>query len=332
MSRKHVLIISNPEDIHTQEVVDRIKGYGAEPFLFYPESLGHTNSLSLSLNNISDAKIGLQIGTYQISINDIYSVWYRRPRIPSLVQYNLQNEALEFSRDEWRGFLHGIYSLLQKQLWVSHPHKLHLASSKPLQLQIAKELGFKIPRTLITNEKIKAREFISKFESVIVKPTGSGWIYNEDNDVAYILTNRVTDKSMEMLDDIQIAPVTFQEEIFKAYELRVNVVGKKVLAIKIDSQKSTISQVDWRRYDVKNTPYSNYQLPENIAVKCLLLTQRLGLQFGAIDLIRSVEGDYIFLEINGNGQFLWAEKLSEVQVGDAIASLLSGVSPPLESI
>jgi glutathione synthase/RimK-type ligase-like ATP-grasp enzyme len=61
----------------------------------------------------------------------------------------------------------------------------------------------------------------------------------------------------------------------------------------------------------------------------LKLTKLLGLEFGAIDLIRQPDGEYIFLEINGNGQFLWAEELSGVNVGDALALLLTGIAPPL---
>ena len=55
----------------------------------------------------------------------------------------------------------------------------------------------------------------------------------------------------------------------------------------------------------------------------------LGLEFGAIDLIITPQGNYVFLEVNGNGQFLWAEHLSGVEVSTAIARLLAGITPPL---
>ena len=111
----------------------------------------------------------------------------------------------------------------------------------------------------------------------------------------------------------------------------MNIVGQEVLAIKIDSQHSQVSELDWRRYDVRNTPYSAYQLPTEIEKKCLQLTQRMGLEFGAIDLIRTPDGEYVFLEINGNGQFLWAEELSGVNVSDSLACLLAGIAPLLKS-
>lgn len=81
-----------------------------------------------------------------------------------------------------------------------------------------------------------------------------------------------------------------------------------------------------------HTPYTPYVLPAGIAAKCLRLTQLLGLEFGAIDLIRRPDGEYVFLEINGNGQFQWAEDLSGVKISDALVRLLAGITPPLRSL
>lgn len=145
------------------------------------------------------------------------------------------------------------------------------------------------------------------------------------------MTNRIDISDVQADDEIAIAPVTFQEEIPKEYEIRVNIVGQQVLAIRIDSQRSEVSKLDWRRYDVQNTPYTPYTLPPEISANCLKLTQYFGLEFGAIDLIRQPDGKYVFLEINGNGQFLWAEELSGVKVSESLADLLAGVVPPLKS-
>jgi hypothetical protein len=49
----------------------------------------------------------------------------------------------------------------------------------------------------------------------------------------------------------------------------------------------------------------------------------------AIDLIRRPDGELVFLELNGNGQFLWAEDLSGVAVSAAVVQLLVGQLPPL---
>jgi len=333
MKPKQVLIISNPEDEHTVRVTDHLLKRGVEPILYYPENFGR--ELFLSVIQFPGQREDIVISTLKgdvVNLLNVDSVWYRRPRLVHIDE-TLKPEALEFARDEWKSALEGVYTILDKPIWVSHPDNLRHAARKPLQLRIAQSFGLNIPRTLITNSPEQARKFYEQCSGrVVMKATGSGWVYSRDgNDVYFVLTNRVDISDMQSDDEIAIAPVTFQEEIPKEYEIRVNIVGQQVLAIRIDSQRSEVSKLDWRRYDVQNTPYTPYTLPPEISIKCLKLTQYFGLEFGAIDLIRQPDGKYVFLEINGNGQFLWAEELSGVKVSEALADLLAGVAPPLKS-
>jgi len=50
--------------------------------------------------------------------------------------------------------------------------------------------------------------------------------------------------------------------------------------------------------------------------------QELGLRYGAIDLIVTPQDEWVFLESNCNGQWLWLEKLVGLSISDALASLL----------
>lgn len=326
----NVLIISNPQDEHTVQVTEQLRQFDAVCHLFYPEQL--TSSVSLALEHrLGDGSNTLRLfGSLDVELDEIDSVWYRRPRLVA-APAEISTEGLEFARDEWRAALDALYALMHRPLWVSHPDRLKEAARKPRQLQMAQALGLCTPHTLITNNYLAARAFYEECSGrVIVKPTGSGWVYAQNSDdYFYVMTNRITADDLTPDDQLRTAPVTFQEEVAKAYELRVNIVGQEIMAIRIDSQCSSISALDWRRYDVANTPYTPYELPKTVAAKCLQLTQRLGLEFGAIDLICRPDGEYVFLEINGNGQFLWAEQLSGVTVSIALARLLAGIAPPL---
>jgi len=333
MPPRNVLIVSNPQDEHTKCVARKIQELGAEPFLFYPENLGQEFMLALIHNLGRQTSVPvILVGTREVNLNEVYSVWYRRPRSVSIDTETISPAGIEFAQDEWRATLEATYALMARPLWVSHPDRLREAARKPLQLLVAHKLGLSTPRTLITNEPTKAKEFFQLCNGkVVVKATGSGWVYSQHGaSIKYVLTNRISLSDLEASNEIKIAPVTFQEEVPKDYEIRVNIVGQELLAIRIDSQRSEVSQLDWRRYDIGNTPYLPYHLPADIETKCLKLARILGLEFGAIDLIRRPDGEYVFLEINGNGQFLWAEELSGVRVSDALARLLAGIAPPLK--
>ena len=333
MKAKQVLIVSNPQDEHTARVTEYLQRLDVTPILYYPENFGREMFFSLRQSSSGQENINISTTSGEINLNDVDSIWYRRPRLVSLEGEMLESEGIEFARDEWKSALESAYALLHKPLWVSHPDKLREAARKPIQLRIAQKIGLDIPQTLITNNPNKAKEFYDSCNGkVIVKATGNGWIYSQDSDdVYFVMTNRPSHDDIQANDEITVAPVTFQEEILKEYEIRVNVVGQQVLAVRIDSQNSEISKLDWRRYDVQNTPYSHYRLPSEIENKCLKLTQLLGLEFGAIDLIKEPNGKYVFLEINGNGQFLWAEELSGVKISEALANLLAGITPSLKS-
>jgi len=330
--RAHVLIISNPDDQHTKAVAGHIAALGGASTLFYPEMLGHAGHYVLSMDQ-DNLKLSLSHSNALEAINcySIDSVWYRRPRRVYRAQSSLDDEAVAFIRDEWEATLEGAYALMNEALWVSHPDRLQAAARKPIQLQLARSLGLRVPETLITNDVVAASEFVKRYEQVIAKPSGSGWMFaNEGQDISYVLANLLQEVDNNFAG-LELSPVTLQEYIPKAYEARVNIVGQEVMAIRIDSQRSAISRVDWRRYDLANTPYSPLQLPEHVEAACASLAKSLGLEYGAIDLICTPDGEYVFLEINGNGQFLWAEVHSGVSVSNALARLLVGATPPLSS-
>jgi len=311
----------------------KIQNYNFKPFLFYPENLGSSMSLSFFFDKKNkNPRQQLLIGSKVFNLQDFNSIWYRRPRGVMLDKFVLSKGGLDFALDEWQTFINNTYDLMDKPLWVSHPNILRKASNKLLQLKVARSVGFNIPKSLITNDSILAKDFIESCQGkVIVKSTGKGWVYDSDNNsVKYVLTNKLSTKDIKNLFKLEPSPVTFQEEILKDFEVRVNIVGQKCHAIKIDSQKSKISNVDWRRYDIEKTMYSEFILPDNIEEKCFQICKYFGLEFGAIDLICQPDGNYTFLEVNGNGQFLWAEKLSDVKISESLARLLTGNLPPLK--
>lgn len=75
----------------------------------------------------------------------------------------------------------------------------------------------------------------------------------------------------------------------------------------IHSQASKQCMIDYRKYDFDNVKYEKVNLPNNVTEFCLALIKNYGLSFGEIDMIYTKKGEYVFLEINPNGQWLWLE-------------------------
>src|SRR5439155_14491583 len=90
----------------------------------------------------------------------------------------------------------------------------------------------------------------------------------------------------------------------------------------IHSQATNHTRYDWRRYDFCKTPHRPHALPAEVQARCVRLVRRLGLCYGAIDMVLTPDGRYVFLEINPNGQYLWIEQETGLPISDAICDLL----------
>lgn len=193
------------------------------------------------------------------------------------------------------------------------------------QLRVASEVGLEIPRTLITNNPEDAEMFFKKTarsKGVIIKRLGGGIIL-EGNQGSAIYTSLVSKSDIKEIERVRYTPVLFQEYIPQDIELRITVVGDKVFPVEIHSQESDKAKIDWRR-DTLNLSHRVHVLPCEIEQKIINFVRRLGLNFGAIDMILTPDQRYVFLEINPNGQWGWIEDLTDLPIPDAIIDLLRG--------
>ena len=236
-------------------------------------------------------------------------------------------ESREFAADEATAFVENVWSSLNCR-WVSRPSCIRQAQQKLWQLRLASELGFKIPKTLVTNDPEALPKFWEECRGqVIYKTIGRNQIRGEDGKFRSAYTNKLNADFLERRTEIGLAPCLFQGYAEKRVELRITVVGNRAFTCEIHSQRSERTRIDWRKYDIPNTPHLPARLPSDIEEKCLRLVRDLGLNFGAIDMIVTPEGDYVFVEINPNGQWLWIEQLTGLPIGDALFDLLTGTKP-----
>ncbi|MFK4688254.1 hypothetical protein [Streptomyces pristinaespiralis] len=292
-SKPQILIVSNPDDETTRVVAEKIRKLSGLVAVVHPEDSGDRLLAAMKMSSGCMAfREYIRIDGTEFDLSSLHSVWYRRPRTPAFPALNPEERG--FAIEEWSSFWRSLYGVIEPKFWVSDPRRLQDAARKSVQAAIAVKVGFRIPNTLVTNDPAKAIAFYEEFEGrVVAKSTGTGWMEAEGGQVTCFLTNRVSADDIRDASALKVCPVTLQEEIAKEHEVRVNVVGHRVLAVKIESQRSPISELDWRRYDIASTPYSAVVLPEEVADRCREITFRLGLNFGAIDLIRTPDGEYV---------------------------------------
>lgn len=324
-----VLIITNKEDVHPTPVIDILTGRGVPFFRLNTEALltdyefcWWNDERGMDFR-IRCTKNGL--GTLG---SEITAVWERRPEKPEELPVSSTLEIDKHNRAEALGFLVFLRYYIKDIPSIGSIEHERAADSKMLQLKVARECGFQVPETCFSNRKEDIVRFAQKHEQVVLKSIENAYVWDEANDREYVFYAQRVDSAQlaDFPEETFSQTVSFvQNYVVKAFELRVTVVGEQVFACKIDSQGLPADKgaVDWRQgydYGLKQEAYS---LPEECGLCCIAYLRKLGLNFGCFDFIVTPEGEYVFLECNPNGQWLWVELATGLPIAAAIADFLT---------
>ena len=315
-----VLIVSNARDGHVPLVTRHLEALGVAFFVLNTETFGTSvrGACAIGPRNA----LVLRDGSHEIDLDAVRAIWYRRPEMPEMA--NLTSaEARQFAQEEQKAFRDGLLACLDCR-WLSRPEAIRAAGHKLRQLRIARDLGFSVPPTLVSQSPTEIRAFrASVGRPLAAKLIGKGPpLAQRPEDQYVILTQRLEDADLQDAAALSACATLYQAYVDKAFELRVTVVGDEVFACRIDSQATERTRIDWRNYDLENTPHSPFSLDAATEQRCLGLVRHLGLSFGAIDLIVTPTDEVVFLEINPNGQWGWIEELTAMPIAEAHARFL----------
>jgi MvdD family ATP-grasp ribosomal peptide maturase len=322
-----VLIVTRSDDTESvASVINSIEERGGSAFRFDTDRFPTEIRLAARYTG-SSQKILIAGPQGELDLDQVSAVWYRRlnpgGQIPNTVAPDLRRASIQESRVTILGLIASIKAFhLDRQQLVRH------ADNKQLQLQAAREHGLEIPLTLITNDPEAVREFARTCKGGLITKMLSSFAIYEDEREKVVFTNKVGSEDLHDLDGLRLCPMTFQEDIPKALELRVTIVGNRVFTASIDSQLSEWGKNDWRRDGVALLDkWEDYNLPDEVQEKLLKFMDYLGLNYGAIDMILTPDGRHVFLEINPAGEFFWLEDCPGLPISKAIADLLLGLAP-----
>ena len=303
-----ILIITHKEDYTADYIVDKL-------------NILNINYLRLNCEDLflNDFEIDSNLHFYFKNQSEIKSIWFRRTKLPNFdsVPVEFQN----FLLSEYDCFLKNIFEIMDAK-WLSKPYNIYRAENKLYQLKLAKEIGFTIPKTLVTNNKEKIKDFYYESNSrIVLKPFYSSKVFH-NNKSKFLFTNILKEEHLLNLEQFDLTPTIFQQYIEKEKEFRITVVGQNVFVASVNSQSNVKTKVDWRKDDLK---FSKDILPPEIESKSIQMVKDLGLLFGAIDIIKGKDGEYYFLEINPNGQWVWIEVDTGLKISEAIINELTEV-------
>ncbi|XXF80841.1 MvdD family ATP-grasp ribosomal peptide maturase [Myxococcaceae bacterium GXIMD 01537] len=280
----------------------------------------------LALDEAGGGRLVGEPGTLDLS--DVTAVWYRRGAVGNEIPRELEPRLRGPSVEESRRLVFGMMAALNV-FTVDRLDVMRRAENKPLQLRFARELGLRVPRTLMTNDPDAVRAFAASCPAgVVTKMMASFAIHDAQGREQVVFTTPLGAAELEDLEGLDLCPMTFQERVPKALELRVTVVGEQVMAAAIDSQAHARAREDWRREGAALVDaWTPYTLPEHERVRVLQLMDLLGLNYGAFDFIVTPEGEHVFLEVNPAGEFMWLMRHPGLPIAEALAGVLTDRAP-----
>lgn len=317
---RKVLILTNKEDVHAKRVTEELIKRKALPINWFPDEFLVNQRIVQKITPnaahyivINEKKV--------IDLMDINVVWYRRVSTPVLPK-NLSRLDHKFIQKENRIFMKSLWlTLSESSRWVNPFSSLDQSNSKISQLRLANSLGLTIPETLVTNDKNEIINFINEnLQDGTIYKTFSPAMWEENNEIFSCYTTVITTDMLSSEANMALTPGIYQKYVKKSFEVRVTFIGNEYIAIKIHNSEN----LDWRILaSTSNFKISPIVIPPEIEQKCIALMNKLNIVFGCFDFIVTPMGEYIFLEVNEMGQFLWIEEiLPELKLLDKFCEFL----------
>jgi MvdC family ATP-grasp ribosomal peptide maturase len=321
VSRDTVLLLTHSADFYTIELVAAaLSRRGARTFRLDTDRFPSTVKLSAHTGNDCALHLITDAGA-QVSSAEIRAVWLRKlwtPRMDS----DLDERYREMCIRESVAALDGFLDALHDARWVNEIQREREAENKLRQLRLAAQAGLRIPRTLVTNDPAAVRQFYDETEGRMVAKLLRPLTASMNADSLFVYTSRVREEDLADAATLRHSPMIFQELIPKAFELRVAWVDGEAFTGALDASGTSRGQTDWRRAAPEECRWRKGELPVEVMSGLRRLMSELGLVFGAIDLICTPAGEYVFLEVNPGGEWGMLERDLGLPIAESIARAL----------
>ena len=311
MRQPHIAIVSVDVDLHALVIQKAMARYGAECHVI--ESNRVSSSGILNWSNARDDGLGCRVpvrGGRDVDVAGLDVIWWRRAGYPQQIPSFVTDPAhIDLINNDCRVALAGLLLNEFQGTWISHPLNTQVAGNKLVQLRAAARAGFRVPRTLVSQNPSEIQRFCEELHHKVVVKAVSG------TNQAPLITKMFTPDHLECHDSVALCPTIYQEYIPGQRHVRVHCFGDAIYAVVIESP-----DLDWRpNLDV---PFSIVELADGVKTCLRNVLNVLGLKMGVVDLKFAEDGEPVWLEINPQGQFLFAEGLSGLDLTSAFTDFL----------
>jgi glutathione synthase/RimK-type ligase-like ATP-grasp enzyme len=325
-----IIVVAQETDNHTAPVKWALEKAGYRVACW--GGLSWTEQQQVSL--LVDDETKLVLGPHLVEPGDV--VWIRRPDPPTH-NPNVSPSDKKFAELEYRTFYHCIaYMLEMLPVWVINKYSAsRFINNKSIQLHLARECGLKVPKALMSNSPTGVRDFFDHNRNRIICKafTPHVWQKQDDGGVAVTETFELKREDLPADEILTYAPGIYQDMVVKQYDIRMVLMGHRIYSYALHNPQKAL---DWRQdAGMGKIQVEIVATPPEIERGVLAFAKRAGICFGSIDFAVDMDGQWWFLEINEQGQFLWLDQFNrDVKIQEKFCAFITapeGSTEPLEA-
>jgi glutathione synthase/RimK-type ligase-like ATP-grasp enzyme len=327
-----IIVLAPADDNHTAPIKWALERAGFPVVCWAGLGWVPEEQASIALADLADHD-AIKLGPHTVEPGD--AIWIRRPEPPQPNPKTAEADK-KFANLEYRTFYHSIAYLLEKlPVWCINKYSASRAMiQKAVQLHLARQCGLKIPATMMSNSPAPVRDFFGRGGRTICKGfTPHIWQKDGHRSVAITETFELTAEQLPADEVLTYAPAIYQELVPKEFDVRMFLMGNRVYSYALHNAKKAL---DWRQdCGFGNVKVESIVTPPAVEKGVLEFARRAGLCTGSLDFGVDAQGQWWFLEINEQGQFLWIDQFDRsarlMEKFCAFITAPEGSTEPLEA-
>lgn len=322
-----VVVDSLPHDGHAYALRWALEKLGCPVHFVFGDNFPTKSEITVGVAATGSASVSYVGSENRFSIDQgtRFTYWARRLCGPELADAVAQVDQ-SVAKTENKAALSGMRGLLADFPFGTFVNDLDAKSQadyKPKQLVRASLVGMHVPRTIFSNSKREILDFIDSEGGRVIFKTNTPMLWKRKTSKGHVramtYSSFVDRETIEGHALVSACSGIYQQPIPKQYEVRVTVFGSACFASKLFSQSSADTATDWRRGQrtMRNEPI---EVPGSIARQCAQFLSKMGLLMGCFDFVVTPDDEWVFLECNEQGQWLWQEQnCPEIRLLDAFS-------------
>lgn len=294
-----ILILSFKEyEQCTDPVIDWLLYYNV-PFLkLTQQDLYDSSKVSIDVTNRKLIYNGVDL------IKEVNCIYFRR--FEDNIHLNLRSgypisQVLFELKYELNDLIKHIFFLLKDKIWFPAPYNVSI--DKLTSIIYAQDCGLKVPKSLVSNNKQDFIDFLSKYPSSIIKPIRFSGYYIMGDNTYNVYTNSIDIEDITQLESDIFFPSLIQEKVNKDFEIRTFYLDGDMYASAILVDDKSYDDVK-RNFASEHIQWIPFKFPDEIENKIRLFMNKISLNTGSIDMIKTVDGEFTFIEVNPVGQYI----------------------------